>query len=72
MSGKCLTEGVVFQASVKREDNDEIQKIYVGLTENSFITMSTPLKIQSTNTLPREGRIFYYMENPEEMQAVLK
>jgi hypothetical protein len=32
--GKCLTEGVVYQALVKREDG--VTDSYVGLTENSF------------------------------------
>ena len=32
--GKCLSEGVVYQALVKREDG--VTDSYVGLTENSF------------------------------------
>ena len=35
LDGKCLTEGVVYQATVKREDTGDIQT-YVGITEGSF------------------------------------
>ena len=37
LSGKCQTEGVVYQATVTREDNSE-EKTYVGLTEGAFKT----------------------------------
>ena len=36
-SGKCLTESVVYQAIVKREDTGE-EKSYVGHTEGKFKT----------------------------------
>ena len=32
---KCQTEGVVYQATVKREDNAE-EKTYIGITEGKF------------------------------------
>ena len=35
LDGKCLTEGVVYQATVKREDTGDVQT-YVGITEGSF------------------------------------
>ena len=37
LSGKCLTESVVYQAIVKREDTGD-EKSYVGHTEGSFKT----------------------------------
>jgi hypothetical protein len=37
LAGKCLTESVVYQATVTRMDNSE-QDTYVGLTENQFKT----------------------------------
>ena len=37
LSGKSQTEGVVYQATVTREDNYE-EKTYVGLTEGAFKT----------------------------------
>ena len=37
LSGKCQTEGIVYQATVTREDNMK-QKTYVGLTGNTFKT----------------------------------
>ena len=69
----------MYQVSVKREDNDEIET-YVGLTENNFKTRFNnhvnPKHKHATALIGiisgyegREGRIFYYMENPEEMQA---
>ena len=36
-SGKCLTESVVYQATVTREDTHK-EETYVGLTENTFKT----------------------------------
>ena len=35
LAGKCLTKSLVYQATVKREDNMK-QETYIGLTENSF------------------------------------
>lgn len=35
LAGKCLTEGVVYQAKVKRADN-LTEETYIGLTEGSF------------------------------------
>ena len=35
LAGKCLTKSLVYQATVKREDNTQ-QETYIGLTENSF------------------------------------
>jgi hypothetical protein len=35
LNGKCLTESVIYQASVKREDNNK-EETYIGLTENTF------------------------------------
>lgn len=35
LDGKCLTPKVIYQATVKREDNQH-EETYVGLTENSF------------------------------------
>ena len=37
LNGKCQTEGIVYQATVTREDNKE-RETYVGLTETSFKT----------------------------------
>ena len=37
LSGKCETTGIVYQATVKREDSRE-EKNYVGLTEGPFKT----------------------------------
>ncbi len=37
---KCLTSGIVYQASVKREDNNKIET-YIGLTNNTFKTRFT-------------------------------
>ena len=37
LSGKCLAESIVYQATVTREDNNEIQT-YVGLTAGRFKT----------------------------------
>ena len=39
LSGKCQTEGIVYQATVMREDNME-RETYVGLTENTLINTS--------------------------------
>ena len=35
LDGKCLTSGIIYQATVTREDNTNIEN-YIGLTENSF------------------------------------
>ena len=37
LGGKCLIDGIIYQAAVKREDNNK-NEYYVGLTENSFKT----------------------------------
>lgn len=37
VDGKCLTSGVIYQATVTRHDNAE-KETYIGLTENSFKT----------------------------------
>ena len=37
LAGQCLTEGVVYQAIVQRQDNGHCES-YVGLTENQFKT----------------------------------
>ena len=37
LNGKCQAEGIVYQATVTREDNKE-RETYVGLTETSFKT----------------------------------
>jgi len=37
LDGKCLEKGIIYQATVKREDNNK-EETYVGLTENSFKT----------------------------------
>ena len=37
LNGQCQTTGVIYQATVKRQDNDK-DETYVGLTENTFKT----------------------------------
>ena len=37
VENKCLTKGVVYQATVTRQDNMK-NETYIGLTENSFKT----------------------------------
>ena len=37
LNGKCQTEGIVYQATVTREDNKQ-QETYVGLSEGTFKT----------------------------------
>jgi len=37
LNGECLTSGVVYQASVTRQDNKK-EDTYIGLTDNSFKT----------------------------------
>ncbi len=37
LEGKCLEKGIVYQATVKREDNNN-EETYIGLTKNSFKT----------------------------------
>ena len=37
LQGKCLTESVVYQATVTRKDNQQ-KETYVGLTEGPFKT----------------------------------
>ena len=37
LDGKCLTAGIIYQATVKRQDNQK-EETYIGLTENSFKT----------------------------------
>ena len=38
LSGKCRSEGIVYQATVTKEDNREEEKTYVGITEGTFKT----------------------------------
>ena len=35
LAGKCLTDRVVYQATVKREDNSKVET-YIGITEGTF------------------------------------
>ena len=37
LNGKCLTSGIIYQATVTRADNQE-KDTYIGLTENTFKT----------------------------------
>ncbi len=37
LAGKCQSQGVVYQATVTREDNQE-QQTYIGITEGTFKT----------------------------------
>ncbi len=37
LDGNCLTQGVIYQATVKRNDNDK-EETYIGLTDNTFKT----------------------------------
>ena len=85
VDGKCLNEGIVYQAIVTREDNSE-ENSYVGLTEGKFKTRyanhntsfrhdkyrnSTELRTH----LVSEGRrreVLHQMENFKEMQAILE
>jgi hypothetical protein len=37
LDGKCLTEGIIYQAKITRLDNSKVES-YIGLTDNSFKT----------------------------------
>ena len=37
LDGKCLAEGLIYQATVTRQDNNK-QETYIGLTDNTFKT----------------------------------
>ena len=81
--GKCLNEGIVYQAIVTREDNND-ESSYVGLTEGKFkrryANHNTSFRYEKYRNstelrkcvFKRCGRkIFHQMENSKEMQAIL-
>ena len=65
LSRICQTEGVVYQATVTREDNGE-EKTYVGLTEarSRQDTTTTPALSETQNaSMPIRCPILDQMEN---------